>query len=328
MAGIGAAVKERGRRLVPERRPHPAAHDHGAERHVAGADSLRAGDQVGREGVPLAAEPASEAAEAGDDLVADEEHIALPADPLDRRPVALGRRDRPAGADHRLADEGGDAAVELVDDTRELCGIVVGDLGDVADQRAVAVAHGRDPGERGAVGVRAVIGEAARDDHRPLRLPDERPVATDDLGSCIDRLAAAGAKKDGGVGDGRELGDAPRQLQRGLVGMVTEDVVGSERAKLVTDRVGDLHAAVTDVREPEPRGRVEILVSVRVPDATALAAGEDELVPLDLAHRGERVPEARRLGHRPTLTGSRVPGCCRTPGSERDVARRSRPPSC
>jgi hypothetical protein len=67
----GAAVEERRRRLVPERLPHAAARDHRAERHVAGADPLRARDQVGREAVALAAEPAAEAPEARDHLVAD-----------------------------------------------------------------------------------------------------------------------------------------------------------------------------------------------------------------------------------------------------------------
>ena len=74
--------------------------------------------------------------------------------------------------------------------------------------------------------------------------------------------------------------------------MVAEDVMRGERPQLRRDGVGDLRAAVADVREPEPRGRVEVLGAVRVPDAAALAAGEDELVPVDLAHRGKRVPEA------------------------------------
>ena len=198
-----------GRGLVPERRAHPAADDDRAERDVAGADPLRAGDQVGREAVALAAEPAAEPAEAGDHLVGDEQDVALAADALDLGPVAVGRRDRAAGADHRLADEGGGAARRARRATRaRSAGSSCGDLGDVADERAVAVADGRDPGERGAVGVRAVVREAARHDHRPLRLPDERPVAPDDLRRRVDRLAAAGAEEDGGVGDGRQLGDA------------------------------------------------------------------------------------------------------------------------
>ena len=80
-----------------------------------------------------------------------EQDAALAADALDRRPVALGRRDRAAGADHRLADEGRGAPAELVERPREVVGIVVGHLGDVADERAVAVADAGDAGERGAV---------------------------------------------------------------------------------------------------------------------------------------------------------------------------------
>ena len=178
----------------------------------------------------------------------------------------------------------------------------MGYLGDVPDELAVAVAYGRDSRERGAVRVRAVIGEATGDDDRPLGLTDERPVSTHDLRRGVDRLAAAGAEEDGGVGDGRERSDTRGQLQGGLVRVVAEDVVGGERAQLLGDRVRDLGASVPDVREPEAGSGVEILVAVGVPDAAALAAGEDELVAVHLPHRGERVPKARRLGHRQTLT--------------------------
>ena len=89
--------------------------------------------------------------------------------------------------------------------------------------------------------------------------------------------------------------------------------MGGERSQLGRDGVGDLVAAVPDVREPEPCGRVEVLGAVRVPDRRALAAGEHELVALDLAHRGERVPEVGRraeLLHRARLTSlSPGPAC-------------------
>ena len=65
------------------------------------------GDHVGRDAVALDAEPGAEPAEAADHLVGDEEHVALAQDPLDLGPVAVGRRDHAAGADHRLADERG-----------------------------------------------------------------------------------------------------------------------------------------------------------------------------------------------------------------------------
>ena len=103
-------------------------------------------------------------------------------------------------------------------------------------------------------------------------------------------------KKTARVVDGREVGEPRREIQRGRVRVVAEDVVRRERAELLGDRVGDLGAAVADVDEPEPGGRVEVLVPVGVPNARALAAHEHELVPIDLAHRRERVPEARVRG--------------------------------
>ena len=296
MAGVRAAVEERGRGGIPERLAHAPRDDDRAEGDVAGADPLRAGDQVGREAVALAAEPAPEPAEAADHLVRDEQDVALAADALDLGPVAVGRRDHAARADHRLADEPGGALAELVEDPGEVLGIVVRDLCDVADERAVPVADARDAGEGRPVGVRAVVREATRQDHRPLRPADERPVAPDDLGRRVDRLAAARAEEDRGVGDRRQLGHALGEAEGRLVRVVAEDVVRRERPELLADGVGDLRAPVADVREPQAGGRVEVLAPVGVPDAAALAADEHELVPVDLPHRGEGVPEPRRGG--------------------------------
>ena len=143
--GVRAAVQERRRGFVPERRAHAAAHHDGAERHVARADPLRARHQIGREAVSLAAEPAPEPSEARDHLVCNEQHVALAADSLDSGPVAVRWWDHPAGADHRLADECGCAAAELVEDAGEVGRVVVLHLGDVADERAVAVADAGIP---------------------------------------------------------------------------------------------------------------------------------------------------------------------------------------
>ena len=89
MPAVGVAVAERrGRRLVPERRLHALRRDHGAERHVARGQALRAGHEVGLDAVALAAEPGAEPAEAADDLVRDEQHVVRVAELADRGPVA------------------------------------------------------------------------------------------------------------------------------------------------------------------------------------------------------------------------------------------------
>jgi hypothetical protein len=128
------------------------------------------------------------------------------------------------------------------------------------------------------------------------RLADERPVAPGDLRSRVDGLAAARSEEHCSVLDGREVCHPARELERRLVRMVAEDVMGRECPQLRPDGVRDLDPAVTDVREPEARGGIEVLVPVDVPDAGAFPAREDELVPVDLAHRGERVPEAGARG--------------------------------
>ena len=90
---------------------------------------------------------------------------------------------------------------ELVQRPSEVVRVVVRDLGAASDEGSEAVAHRRDARQRGAVRVRAVVGVPARDDHGPLGLTDQRPVAAHDLGGGVDRLAAAGAEEDRGIGD-------------------------------------------------------------------------------------------------------------------------------
>src|SRR4029079_6439947 len=115
MAGVRFSVQKRGRRLGPERGADAPARDHRGEGDVSGADPLRTRHEVGDEAIALAGEPASETSEAGADLVRDEENVALSADPRPRGPVPIGRRDTATGTDHRLADERGHAAVQLVE---------------------------------------------------------------------------------------------------------------------------------------------------------------------------------------------------------------------
>ena len=129
-----------GLRPDPRRGADPIGDGNGSEWHVARADPLCAGHQVGGEAVALAAEPAAEPPEARDHLVRDQEDAALAADPLDRRPVAVRRRDRAAGPDQWLADERRCRVPERVERPGEVVGIVVRDLGATADQRAEAVA--------------------------------------------------------------------------------------------------------------------------------------------------------------------------------------------
>ena len=62
--------------------------------------------------------------------------------------------------------------------------------------------------------------------------------------------------------------------------------------ELCGNRVGDLLATVADVREPQARRRVDVLVTGRIPDVGAFAALDDERTALlDAAHIGKSVPQ-------------------------------------
>ena len=147
---------------LEERLRDPRRHDERAERQVAGGDPLRARQQVGREPEALRREPASAAAEAGDHLVGDEEHVTLAADLLHPLEIALGRRKHAAGTDHRLAEERRDALrSDLVDRLLERFGRVPVDLNRL-EQRAEAGAVRVDAADARAEAVDAVVGVPAR----------------------------------------------------------------------------------------------------------------------------------------------------------------------
>ena len=95
--------------------PHAVRDDRSRERHVGAGDALRQRHQIGVEAVLVAREPGAEAAEAGDHLVGNEEHVVALADGLDLLEVALCRGDTGGGAHHGLGDEGADGLRPLLD---------------------------------------------------------------------------------------------------------------------------------------------------------------------------------------------------------------------
>ena len=75
---------------------------------------------------------------------------------------------------------------------------------------------------------------------------------------------------------------------------------------LVGDGVGDLGAPVPDVRVPEAGRCVDVSPAVGVEDAGPFAPVDDELVAVDDAHRGERMPERAHEAMLPTASGAGV----------------------
>jgi hypothetical protein len=155
-----------------------------------------------------------EAAEAGDDLVGDIEHVVLPAHLERAALVALGRDDDAARGQQRLGDEAGDPLrserQDLVFEVLHLGGAefllrhavgaaigigrrqVVHRLGHEIEQAAVAGLAGDGGREIGA----AVIGGLARDDVLLPRPADVVEIELDEAQRGIDGGRAAGREED------------------------------------------------------------------------------------------------------------------------------------
>ena len=128
----------------------------------------------------LEREPLAGPAEAGDDLVGDEEHVVLVADLAHEREVVVGRVDHAAAAVDRLGDEGGHRVRPLAQDglleqprrglPRRLAGLgallTVRIAGrDVHEARHARLEHlpvGRHAGGAHRLQRHAVVGEGAR----------------------------------------------------------------------------------------------------------------------------------------------------------------------
>ena len=94
-----AVAPDAGPAVLPERLTDRRADDDAAQRHVPGRDALGEGDDVRLEAEAAAREPVSDAAEAADHLVRDEEDAALTADRAEPPPgspaAAAGRPPAP-----------------------------------------------------------------------------------------------------------------------------------------------------------------------------------------------------------------------------------------
>ena len=154
----------------------------------------------------------------------------------------------------------------------------------------------RHAAERGAVRVRAVVGELPRDHDVLVGLADRRPVGARELSGGVDRLAAAGGEEDLDAVERHE----PRDPRGQLLGLRRrEAVVGLVRGELAHLRgggVGELGPAVADVAVPERAGDVDQRVAGVVPDGRALAAHDRDPALAERADVRHRVPE-RALRH-------------------------------
>ena len=285
MGGIGPAVAD-GAELVGalvQHLPHLVADDRARQRRIGRGQALGDGDEVGLDAVMVGAEHRAEAAEAGDDLVGDQQDVVFLEHRLDLLPVAGGRRHDAAGAEDRLADEGGDGI-------RPFARIISSSLsaqwartlprsssgrrgGNSRALRCAGSARGRSkalwkrsrPVSEPVIDAGAVIAAPARDDLLLLRPAEDVVVVPDQLDVGLVGVRAGEAEIDPGHALRRAVDDHLGQRDRGLGAVPDIGVVVGEVLRLGGDRIGDLLAAVADIDAIEAGEGVELAVAVAVP---------------------------------------------------------------
>ena len=279
------------------------------DRRVRRGEPLRGGDHVRPDVVALGSEPRPDPAEAGDDLVGAEQDPVAVADLANAGPVAVGRREGPAGVLHRLHDHHRDCLgpgledrlLEVVEQercelllrllVRAVVAVRVADVERVGHERLERRLEGRDPVDRERSHRRPVVGDPPRD-RLPAALAARGVVLAGELPGGLDRLGAAGDEEDPVQVAGGERGDLGRQLDRARMRVAP---VGVERqlAHLRRGRLPDLLAeSVPDVDGEEAGERVEVALAVDVLEVAAVTANDDRHLAVRVAgHAGEVQPQ-------------------------------------
>ncbi len=306
---------------------HLAMGEHRAAGHGAVGDALGRRHQVRRHAEEVGGERRAEAAEAGDDLVEDQENAVLVADLAQALEIALRRRQHCGRARHRLDDDGGDRLgavqsdqpLEIVGEFGAVLRLILGEsvageimgVADVVDARQMrgeGPAVGDHAADRHAAEADTVIAALAADQAGAGRLAVGAVVGERDLQRRVDRFGAGIGEEDTvqvlrcdlGETLGEIEGQRMAHLERGRE---------IQRHQLALDRGGDLPAAVAGIDAPEARGAVDHLAAVDRGVVHALGRGEQPRRLLELTVGRERHPErvgldrVRNLmkGHGPLL---------------------------
>ena len=297
VAGVGIAVHDGGERVVAMKRLLDLlAHSRGTKRDVGRVDALGEDHEVRLDAPGTGAEHGAGPAEAGDDLVGDQEHAVAVADLAHQRPEGVGRHDHAAACLDRFGDEGGhrvgaleqDLALErLGAQPRERRGIVlrpgiaigVGrvDLEEARHERLVGAAEARVAVGGHAAEVDAVIAVLERQDLEALGLAQRLPVLARELDRRLHRVGAARAVEQlGHALRLRELHHPSRQLDRRRVREIDEGLVVGDALELIHDGALDDRMVVPEVDVPQRRHGIEIALAVEIVDETALATIDDQ----------------------------------------------------
>ncbi len=253
---------------------HRGPRDHRAQRQPVG-DPLREADDVAGDAPVLGGEHLARAADAALDLVEDEQHAVLVAEPAQARQEVRRRDDVPALALDRL-DE----------DRRQLFGRADG-LQEGLDAVEVAVAGVVDLGDqRGEAAALQGLGTAER--HGAVGPPvegvheGEGPVAAcvppGQLEGRLDRLGAGVGEEDAlGLRAGSECREPLGQPDLRRVVEVRARHV-DQASRLLADRRHDPRVRVSGVGDGDPGGVVEEPVAVHVLDHRPAGAPDHQRV--------------------------------------------------
>ncbi len=249
-----------------------AGGQHRADRKAA-AQPLGTRHDVGNDALLHVRKERPGAAHAALDLVEDQERAVLVAQPARRLQELPRARDHSAFALHRLEDHRADIVAALVAERGFERGDVV--VGDVSEAGGIGAEAGRVL--RLAAGChgeeRAAMERVQRRDHADLF--GSVPVvgeAPRELQRGLVRLGA-GIAEEHALGE-RRLGEALREPQRRLVGEPVRHV--PDLPRLLVERAQHRRMAVAERGDGDAAREVDVHPAVLVPDARAFAAHRDE----------------------------------------------------
>ncbi len=313
MAGVGIAVEQLDGAAtlvgaVAQRVINALAAEHRAHRHDAVGDPLGHGDQVRHDVEVLGGEAAAQPAEAGDDLVEDQQDAVPVADFAQALQVALGRDQHAGGPGHRLDDDRRDGLaamqraqpLQIVGQVRAPLRLAarIGLLLQVEGVAQVVAAGqlGEDPAvvddaaDRDAAEADPVVAALAPDQAPALTLAAGPVVGQRDLQGAVHRFRAGVGEEDMVVGAvrghlhqlvGKLEGDGMAELEAGRV---------VEPRDLALHRLDNAPAVVAGVDAPQARRAVQDVAAVEALVVHAVGAGDQLGMLLELAVPGERHP--------------------------------------
>ncbi len=296
VAGVGVTVEERLEFVdaAEETVVDGLGGERRRKRKVPAADALAEAENVWGDALLLAGKHRAGPAEAGGDLVADQEGPGLIAGPPQGAQIAIGLHEQAASAlDDRLHDHGGQLRGVLGDDRCGGLGVAEGQLDGVEEQRPKALVEHVDSADGdGAKGVAVVTGLEVREAgarrltslHVALEGHLQRDLSRGGAGVGVEhsREVAGGDRHEAlGEFDGRRVGQPEH---RGV----------GDFAELRGDRGVDRRVAVAMHVAPQRRGAIEEPAAVGVDELAALAGHNDGGI---LGHPrlllSERVPQDR-----------------------------------